>query len=80
MRRLINSALGRIARMLPPTEIPDGYETPELIEMIAFRPGLQMHLRAGRTRRERASFRHEVMPSAQRKCGGLRMGNRGRIS
>ena len=32
MRRFINSALGRIARMLPPTEILDGYEDPELIE------------------------------------------------
>ena len=34
MRRLINSALGRIARWLPPSEILDGYENPELIEMM----------------------------------------------
>ena len=32
VRRFINSALGRFARMLPPTEILDGYEDPELIE------------------------------------------------
>ena len=34
MRRFINAALGRIARMLPPTEILEGYENPELIEMM----------------------------------------------
>ena len=34
MRRFINSALGRIVRWLPPTEILDGYENPELIEMM----------------------------------------------
>src|ERR1043165_6541917 len=34
MRRLINSALGRVARMLPPREILDGYEHPELIEVM----------------------------------------------
>jgi hypothetical protein len=32
MRRFVNSALGRIARMLPPTEILDGYENSQLIE------------------------------------------------
>jgi len=34
MRRFINSALGRIVRMLPPKEILDGYEHPELIEIM----------------------------------------------
>jgi hypothetical protein len=32
MRRFVNSALGRIVRMLPPKEILDGYENSELIE------------------------------------------------
>jgi hypothetical protein len=32
MRRFLNAALGRIARMLPPSEILEGYEHPELIE------------------------------------------------
>ena len=34
MRRLVNSALGRIVRMLPPNEILGGYENPALIEMM----------------------------------------------
>ena len=34
MRRFLNSALGRILRMLPPKEILEGYEHPELIEMM----------------------------------------------
>ncbi len=34
MRRFLNSTLGRIVRMLPPKEILEGYEHPELIEMM----------------------------------------------
>ncbi len=34
MRRFLNSALGRLVRMLPPREILEGYEHPELIEIM----------------------------------------------
>jgi hypothetical protein len=34
MRRFLNSALGRIVRMLPPSEVLDGYENPALVEMM----------------------------------------------
>ena len=34
MRRLFNSAIGRIVHMVPPKEILDGYEHPQLIEIM----------------------------------------------
>jgi hypothetical protein len=34
MKAFLNRALGRIVRLLPPTEIVEDYEAPELIEMI----------------------------------------------
>jgi putative methyltransferase (TIGR04325 family) len=34
MRRFLNSTLGRLIRMLPPKEVLEGFEHPELIEMM----------------------------------------------
>jgi hypothetical protein len=34
MKAHIHSVLGKIARLLPPTEVLDGYESPELVELI----------------------------------------------
>ena len=34
MKAHIHSVLGRLVRLLPPTEVLDGYESPELVELI----------------------------------------------
>jgi putative methyltransferase (TIGR04325 family) len=34
MKALINSALGRLVRLLPPTEVIEGYESAELVEVL----------------------------------------------
>jgi putative methyltransferase (TIGR04325 family) len=54
MRGFINSVLGRVVRMLPPTAILEGYESPELIDImfraaVAFSPDRLWQEFAGRS-------------------------------